>query len=94
MSNYQGDSGMKMTDHIRHRKSDYALVVQIITIVGAAYVIFAKPAEWDRAKEDMIRLKPEVANIEKRLTILETRWTDQNERIVSELISINRKLGR
>ena len=85
---------MNVTEHIRARKSDYTLIVQIITIIGAVYVIFAKPAEWDRTKITVDGLCPQVASLDKRVTIMETKVTDQNERIMDELQRINAKLGR
>lgn len=76
------------------RKTDYGLFMTIITLIGALYVGFGKPAAWDQTTKEMEAIKPIVASHEIQLATLKQREDDHFTAIMVELKSINKKVGR
>lgn len=77
-----------------NRKSDVGLLMTILTMIGALYIGFGKPATWDQAAKDVDILKPKVSENSIQIARLNQAEEDHFIAIMSELKAINKKVGR
>jgi len=87
-------------DKVLMRAKDIALLVGAIAgvISWTASRFYASPMRMEiklnEIQSVMRERTPIIADMSKRITILEVRVMEQNDSIMRELVSINRKLGR
>ena len=46
------------------RRTDYVLIAQWVSIIGALYVVLIKPSQWDETTKKVEQMEPKVAQID------------------------------
>lgn len=76
------------------RKTDVGLILTVITLMGAIWAGYAKPASWDQCVKDMAIVQPMVIQHETQIAVLTRSEEDHFKAIMAELQAINKKVGR
>lgn len=76
------------------RKTDVGLILTVVTLMGAVWAGYSKPASWDQCVREMNSIKPIVMAHETQIAVLTRSEDDHFKAIMAELQAINKKVGR
>ena len=65
------------------RKTDWALVLTVCTLIAFIYTAFSKGYAWDGAVADIKEMKPQIADLKIQMAVLVDRANSINQHVSS-----------